>query len=120
MSERIIVQQTGENIGRRYIETLPADYAKRQLAFARDRQHNPEPLPAGHVIFDKPAAYGCSYPVDELPLFGGAGVVVEMVCVVCTDCGERGNIPLDEHSMTCARCGGLNVPVEWKEADDAS
>lgn len=73
MSNRIIVQATGENTGRRYIETRPADYAKRQAAFARDRQHNPEPLPEGHAIFDRPGEYGCSYPVSELPLFGGEG-----------------------------------------------
>lgn len=74
MSDRIIVQQTGENTGRRYIETSPADYAQRLAAFRRDRQRNPEPLPEGHVIFDRPGDYGCSYPVDELPMFGGEAV----------------------------------------------
>jgi hypothetical protein len=72
VSDRIIIQQSGENIGRRYIETRPTDWEKRRAAFARDRQHNPEPLPEGHVIFDRPGDYGCSYPVSELPLFGGA------------------------------------------------
>ena len=42
----------------------------------------------------------------------------KQVDVKCNDYGRLATIPLDEFSMTCTECGGLNLPIEAIPADE--